>query len=494
MKNFMRLSAAFAAIALLAAGCANEETMVEPIDPMQGGDGTITISVAPSNPGGATRALLGEGSDAVIAAFESNVEEFTVYLFDGETGEFLEQKTSDTDQKQIVFAGYEDGQKLQAIAIANHKTANLTIPVLTKGTSTIADVTAPNFKMVVDLTTQVMDDTSYGEILGLLDPANIVDITANLSSGLLMTGQYGADENTGDIAPATAATDKIFTVGATVDGNDGYLITIPVERVVARVELGQISYDENLSFSDIVNFQLNGAGVQKAISHSFIYPTEITTYPIATDVIPSTDFKYFGTWAGTGSPASEVLGSYTASGTEGSGLLDIRATVSGILTTALNNSLASTLLTPIQFATGLNLAGIVTGILDGTLDGADKLLTGLDGLGLLPVNLGDLLDNPNNFWYVLPNSATTNPTLLTLQGTYDGKSLFYPIAINATDGTEDDTDGTGIKRNNKYVINVEFSQFGNGTTNPDDPTPLTALTAEVQVVPWQGPINQNTTW
>jgi hypothetical protein len=497
MKNFMRLSAAFAAIALLAAGCANEEQIIEPIDPMQGGDGVLTIGVDPANL--STRALLGADSEAIITAFESNIEEFTVYLFD-DAGKFLEQKTSGTDEKQIVFAGYAKGQKLQAVAFANTETAGVTLPVLTVGTHTIADVTT-NFKMVVDLKTQVMSEDSFGEILDLLALENLIDFdaaTANFDSGLLMSGQYGASTTTGDLDPINGDTDKIYTVGDPAEGGAGYLITIPVERVVARVELGNITFDEDMAFSNILNFRFEGAGVQRAISHSFYYPGEIgAPYAADTNVTPSTDFKYYGTWTGTGaSPASVVLPGFSATSTEGSGLLDITELVTDLLTQAFEiqpvKGIVDGIIT-LSLGT-LDVEDIITQLLNGTLKGGDALLTALDALPLL--NLGDIIDNPDNFWYVLPNDILVNPTLLTLRGNYDGTSLFYPIVINPTateGGNTTGTNGNGIQRNNKYVINVEFSKFDNGTTNPDDPTPLTSLKAEVEVVNWQG-VNQATIW
>ncbi len=109
----------------------------------------------------------------------------------------------------------------------------------------------------------------------------------------------------------------------------------------------------------------------------------------------------------------------------------------------------------------------------------------------------------NNYFYVPENdSPTTSPTVITLQGTYDGTPYYYPIAINSVIDNVGgaSTDGTLIKSNHQYRVNITIKNPignpGEGSTDPEpDPdTPIEAADLEVTIIvdPWELEIVQNT--
>lgn len=476
MKRTDKILMALATVALFAAGCTKDAP-----GGYNGpeGKGDIVVSLKPNNPGG-TRSLIGDSDASKIEAFENRVVEFTAYLFD-DAGLFLEQGTTASGQTKVTFEGYEGGEVVQVVAFANTAQAGVTLPTLTVGSSTIVDVTT-GLDLTVDMATQLP-----------FDPANEDDATR----GLLMSGQYGAD--------AQGNGSGTFTVVA----NTNNLITVPVERVVAKVIMGKIDMGPDLTIGDLVNFQVTSAGVQKVVNESFIYPGEILDIP--------TGATYYGAYTGGVSVQLTALGD-----TPGEGFLDIKGAVTGLLT-AVKDGVADIFgwnpLNPVELglitAVEVVVQGAITGIdllLGGTLTIADELLQVLDlplnaVTGLLVgdegvVTLADLLYNPANYWYVLPNDnadeggvnyAGENPTLLTLMGLYGTDPYYYPVAINSEDGASDTTDGTNIKRNMQYVVNVTFSQLI-GSNNPEDPTKATVLTVTVEPIAWEGPINQNYVW
>ncbi len=462
--NFLWMGAA--ALAILTTGCVKDV-----VKGPKGSDESNSVVVSIKSEPAGTRGILGPSTTDQIAKYESNIVEFTAYLFN-DTGAFLEQKSTSAGSKQIVFPGYETDDKIQVVAIANSEVAHVSVPTLTVGSSTIADVTKDNLVLTVPLSSQTTDDFT------------------DLENGLMMSGRYGADPATGNMpADPNAA---IYTVK---DGTNK--VEVPVERVVARVELGEITFASTVTIADIIRFQVTGAGIQRAIGSAYIYPGEIDTYPSSP--------TYYGSFSGGGS-TSTIAAGLVAMGQSDTGLLNISGLVTSLLE-AVKDNLSALGIPDVLGATTtlLNLAiSAVETVLNGSLLGIDTLLGYLDiplstilALPGVSINLGEVLATPNNFWYVLPNNNPMIPTLLTLEGTYDGEDYFYPVAINAVDNDGepegDTTDGTNIKRNMRYIINIEFEDFY-GTDNPDDPAMGTNLIVTVKPVPWEGPINQVTTW
>ncbi len=108
-------------------------------------------------------------------------------------------------------------------------------------------------------------------------------------------------------------------------------------------------------------------------------------------------------------------------------------------------------------------------------------------------------DQPNgspkvfdNFFYVFPNQETGSETLLTITGTYKGNVTHFPFRINnAITGS---ADGTLIKRNTRYILNVTLKKLGSGTTDPDGPGDPAAIDVTVTTEGWEGPLVQDVEW
>lgn len=89
------------------------------------------------------------------------------------------------------------------------------------------------------------------------------------------------------------------------------------------------------------------------------------------------------------------------------------------------------------------------------------------------------------YFYVFPNdNATGNGTLLTLAGTYDGVTTYFPFRIN---------NGT-MARNTYYVINVTIKRPGSGSTDPEVPVDPATLDITVIPVDWILAPVQNVEW
>lgn len=98
----------------------------------------------------------------------------------------------------------------------------------------------------------------------------------------------------------------------------------------------------------------------------------------------------------------------------------------------------------------------------------------------------------DNFFYVFPNDEAGSETLLNISGTYDGKVTHFPFRINSiVSGT---ADGTLIKRNTRYILNVTLKKLGSGTTDPDGPGDPAAIEVTVTTEGWEGPLTQNVEW
>lgn len=90
--------------------------------------------------------------------------------------------------------------------------------------------------------------------------------------------------------------------------------------------------------------------------------------------------------------------------------------------------------------------------------------------------------NESCYFYVFPNDNTSsNGTLFTIEGTYDGVTKYFSFCIN--DNVVSVGDGTGefIKRNTVHTINVTLKKPGGGSTDPEQLADLTDL--DVTVVP-----------
>lgn len=107
-------------------------------------------------------------------------------------------------------------------------------------------------------------------------------------------------------------------------------------------------------------------------------------------------------------------------------------------------------------------------------------------------------ENPRAYYYVFPNDAVQNEaTLLTIYGKYDGKDAYYTFPINDKDlsGTGGNTtDGTFIKRNMIYNLNVTLSNLVQYADNPDAINEFGHIQVTITVQPWAGTLTQNVTW
>lgn len=108
-------------------------------------------------------------------------------------------------------------------------------------------------------------------------------------------------------------------------------------------------------------------------------------------------------------------------------------------------------------------------------------------------------DQPNgspkvfdNFFYVFPNDEVGAETLLTITGTYKGNITHFPFRINSI--VSSTADGTLIKRNTRYILNVTLKKLGSGTTDPDTPGDPAAIEVTVTTEGWEGPLVQDLEW
>ncbi len=328
----------------------------------------------------------------------------------------------------------------------------------------------------------------------------------DVTSGFLMTGEWDGSED----GLGTGDEDFLLAEG---DNN----VTINVEKVVAKIELGEISFSDEITLGQIANFNIDGFGIQQAISHSFVNTGAIDNtgmQAMLAGLDTPVTMRYYGVYDdGEGGSTSYV---------PGDGALDVG--VLGLL--------------GIPAASDYDLSGVLTGVLSdlvlGLLGEAEPEISITDPIGMLvhavisfldlgfvgdlasfitedvvtPVlnvslnTLGviteDLLIEVGGFWYVLPNNTgVDHTTTLTIQGTYEGNQYYYPIPVNITtegdfDDATDTTDGTRIQRNTHYVINVRFNDLI-GSPNPDVKKGVANITATIVAKPWTE-INQNTEW
>lgn len=98
----------------------------------------------------------------------------------------------------------------------------------------------------------------------------------------------------------------------------------------------------------------------------------------------------------------------------------------------------------------------------------------------------------DNFFYVFPNEEAGAETLLTIGGIYNGAVTYFPFRINNI--ASGSTDGTLIKRNTRYILNVTLKKLGSGTTDPDTPGDPAAVEVSVTTEGWEGPLVQDVEW
>ena len=85
-----------------------------------------------------------------------------------------------------------------------------------------------------------------------------------------------------------------------------------------------------------------------------------------------------------------------------------------------------------------------------------------------------LADHANRYFYVFANdnSNDINATLLTLEGTYNGKKMYYPFRLPA------------IARNTQHTVDVTLRRLGTGSPDPETPSDPATLTVVVTPVDW----------
>jgi hypothetical protein len=146
----------------------------------------------------------------------------------------------------------------------------------------------------------------------------------------------------------------------------------------------------------------------------------------------------------------------------------------------------------IMKARGKSSIGATEIYTDNTFYGGISGVVSTIGQGFLtePITLAD---HSGRYFYVMPNNnQDDNATLMTLEGVYDGQTVYYPIRINDQVGTgESTTDGGFIRRNTSYVLNINIKRPGDGSTNPE--TPVDPATLDLTITPedWETELVQN---
>lgn len=126
---------------------------------------------------------------------------------------------------------------------------------------------------------------------------------------------------------------------------------------------------------------------------------------------------------------------------------------------------------------------------------ANPLYSGIEGPTVTGVNIKQYLfetisktDFVDRYFYVFANTNTNDDaTLMTISGTYDGKTVYYPFVIDIPKGQY-------IQRNTIHRIDVTLKRLGAGSIDPETPsypatldvtvTPQNWIVAPVQSVVW----------
>lgn len=96
-----------------------------------------------------------------------------------------------------------------------------------------------------------------------------------------------------------------------------------------------------------------------------------------------------------------------------------------------------------------------------------------------------------SYFYVFPNTGGDDATLMTIEGTYDGETAYFPFVINDQIINGDDGSGNYIKRNTLHTVSVTLKKLGGGVDNPEtivDPAAIdvTITPEDWVIVPGQG--------
>lgn len=103
---------------------------------------------------------------------------------------------------------------------------------------------------------------------------------------------------------------------------------------------------------------------------------------------------------------------------------------------------------------------------------------------------------PKKYFYVFPNDASEQATMMTIAGTYRNKEIYYTFKINdkASDTNGNSTDGNNIERNKIYTLHVTLKKLGNGGEDPNIPNENADLSVTVEVADWDGELEQEVEW
>lgn len=96
------------------------------------------------------------------------------------------------------------------------------------------------------------------------------------------------------------------------------------------------------------------------------------------------------------------------------------------------------------------------------------------------------------YFYVFPNNGVAEPTLLTLMSNANGTTRYFPVELNDGVTGTGSMDGTFIKRNSIYTLNITLKHHDAGTEGPED-TPAD-LIVTLTVADWALPIVQDVVW
>ncbi|MBD8347898.1 fimbrial protein [Dysgonomonas sp. HGC4] len=107
--------------------------------------------------------------------------------------------------------------------------------------------------------------------------------------------------------------------------------------------------------------------------------------------------------------------------------------------------------------------------------------SGIEGIAVHGINIKSYLyepitlaDHTNRYFYVFANDSGNDDdaTLVTLEGTYDNKIMYYPFRLPA------------IARNTQHTVDVTLRRLGTGSPDPETPSDPATLTVVVTPVDW----------
>ncbi|MDR2894272.1 MAG: hypothetical protein LBU97_02280 [Alistipes sp.] len=436
---------ALGAFAMIATGCITDSSVNGIRNNVVGAPGDLVVSVKTPT----TRATVTDFTDAtVLAAYEANVGQFTAYVFDYGSGLLQASKTSEEGETSVTFTGLNSAGTKRVVVVANN--------------DGIVSPPAPS---------ELNDFSSFAELnaalLAFTDQTINLGATTATDGNFLMTGEV-VNAGTGLPEPVTLSTTTANTV------------TVNIERVVAKVELGTISFSPNISLRDLAQFSLSDAGLQRVIDKSYINPGKISATAHS-----YTSSVWYSAW-GTVLPGAStpIITTNTDATLLNEDAIDLSTMIEGIFTTLNLPSQIPDLETELGTGNPLDLDALSPEVL-AAIEGSPSDYTGNPVMASAAQGL---------FWYPLPNDTTT-PTLLTLKGQMGAQEYFYPVEINTNTATvtgDAELLGGGLQRNVKYTVNITFNHL-TGTLNPDEPGKPTDLTVNIVVSPWEN-VTQNATW